>query len=117
VLIDKSAQRLAKIDGTLFRDVTFGWGILGHLDKGGNFVVEQGECGDGSWAIRHMSLSFTGKIMMFKTITIKSDEILSDFRRIPPDTNFAKGVELLKTEELRLRGENQQAANDTPNAR
>jgi len=38
VLIDpQKAHR--KIDGTLFKDVSFGWGILGHLDRGGHFQV------------------------------------------------------------------------------
>ena len=35
LLIDKETRRLARIDGTLFQEVTFGWGILGHLNKGG----------------------------------------------------------------------------------
>src|SRR4029077_16746133 len=32
VLLDPQKQRIARIDGTLFKDVGFGWGILGHLD-------------------------------------------------------------------------------------
>ena len=35
VLIDANRNRLAKIDGVLYKDVSFGWGILGHLDRGG----------------------------------------------------------------------------------
>ena len=102
VLIDSAARRLARIDGTLFKEVGFGWGILGHLDKGGHFLVEQSEVGDGSWDISHMSLKFTGKILLFKTIAITSDEVFSDFRRVPADTTFAQGVEMLKAEQARL---------------
>ena len=39
ILIDASKDRIAKIDGTLMKDVGFGWGILGHLDRGGHFLV------------------------------------------------------------------------------
>jgi hypothetical protein len=49
-----------------------------------------------------MSLSFTGKILLFKSIAIKSDEVFSDFRRVPDDTTFAQGVEMLKAEEAKL---------------
>jgi hypothetical protein len=106
LLIDKNACRLAKIEATLFREVTFGWGILGHLDKGGTFLVEQADVGDGTWEVTHMRLDFTGKIMMVKHLAIKSEEAFSDFRRVPDDLTFAKGVELLKTEQARLqRGE------------
>jgi hypothetical protein len=102
VLIDAAARRVARIDGTLFKEVGFGWGILGHLDKGGHFLVEQRDVGDGSWDISRMSLTFTGKILLFKSIAIKSDEVFSDFRRVPADTTFAEGVEMLKAEEARL---------------
>ncbi|MGA8212271.1 MAG: hypothetical protein WB799_01675 [Candidatus Sulfotelmatobacter sp.] len=102
VLIDSEARRIARIDGTLFKEVGFGWGILGHLDKGGHFLVEQGDVGDGSWDISRMSLSFTGKILFFKSLAIKSDEVFSDFRRVPADTTFAQGVEMLKAEEAKL---------------
>jgi hypothetical protein len=105
VLIDKGAMRLAQIHATLFREVSFGWGILGHLDKGGSFLVEQADVGDGTWDITHIQLSFTGKVMMVKSISIKSDETLSDFRRVPDDLTFAKGVELLKQEWARLQHE------------
>jgi hypothetical protein len=107
VLIDSAARRIARIDGTLLKEVGFGWGILGHLDKGGHFLVEQRDCGDGSWDVSRMSLGFTGKILLFKSLSIKSDEVFSDFRRVPADTTFAQGVEMLKAEQAKL-GENHQ---------
>ena len=102
VLIDAKQHRLAQIDGTLFRDVGFGWGILGHLDHGGHFLVEQGSVCKNGWAITHMSLSFTGKILLFKSLNIKSDEVYSDFRPVPADLTFAQGVEMLKKQEAVL---------------
>jgi hypothetical protein len=102
VLIDPESRRLARIDGTLFKDVTFGWGILGHLDRGGHFLVDQQAVGDGSWDISRMSLSFKGKILLFKSIAIQSDEVFSNFQRVPSDTTFAQGVQMLKAERARL---------------
>jgi hypothetical protein len=104
VLIDPAARRIARIDGTLFKEVGFGWGILGHLDEGGTFLVEQQDLADGSWEISHMRLRFTGKLLLFKTIAIKSDEVFSDFQRVPADITFAQGVEMLKTERVKLSG-------------
>ena len=49
MLIDPKAMRIAKIDGTLFKDVDFGWGILGRLYKGGKFFIEQRDVGGGHW--------------------------------------------------------------------
>lgn len=96
VLIDTQKQHIARIDGTLFKDVTFGWGILGHLDRGGHFMVDQTDVGDNSWSISRMALAFTGKVLLFKSITIKSTEVFSDFHPVPPNLTFAQGIELLK---------------------
>ena len=102
LLIDTNARRIARIDGTLFRAVTFGWGIIGHLDKGGHFLVRQADLGDGTWDITEMDLSITGKILFFKSISMVSDEVFSDFRRVPDNLTFAQGVELLKSEREKL---------------
>jgi hypothetical protein len=102
LLIDAAAHRLARIEGTLFRDVTFGWGIIGHLDKGGYFRVQQADVGDGSWEITSMKLKVTGKILLFRGLNITTDDVFSDFRAVPPDLTFAKAVNLLKTEQQKL---------------
>ena len=102
LLIDANQHRLAEIDGTLFKDVSFGWGIIGRLDKGGHFRVEQVDVGDGAWEITEMNLSITGKVLIFKTLNFVTKEVFSDFQRVPNDTTFAQGVELLKSQEQKL---------------
>jgi hypothetical protein len=102
VLIDARQKRIAKIDGILFKDVTFGWGIFGRLDKGGRFVVQQGVVADQHWDITRMNISFTGKELLLKKLAIKSNEVFSDFRTAPPNLTFAQGVELLKKQHAAL---------------
>jgi hypothetical protein len=99
VLVDARQNRIAKIDGTLQKDVSFGWGILGHLDKGGRFEIEQGDIGEGQWRITHMDAAFTGKILIFKSLAYKVTEIYSDFHLVAGDLSFAQGLEVLKKHE------------------
>src|SRR5208282_664045 len=99
VLLDAVHDRIACIDGTLFKEVGFGWGILGHLDRGGRFLVQQQEVGDNLWEISGMTLNFTGKILLFKNLSIISTEMFSDFKQVPSDLTFAQALELLKKEE------------------
>ena len=114
LLIDSVERRIARIDGTLSREVGFGWGILGHLDKGGHFLVDQRDVGDNSWEVSRMSLNFAGRILLFKSLSIKSDEVFSDFRRVPDDTTFAQGVEMLKAERVKVAENHAQAAVTEP---
>jgi hypothetical protein len=102
ILIDPNQHRIAKIDGVLGQDVVFGWGILGHLDRGGHFLVEQGDVNNGDWEITRMALAFTGKILFFKSLNIKSTETFSDFRSVATNLTFAQGLELLKKQEATL---------------
>jgi hypothetical protein len=102
LLIDTSQMRIARIDAMLFKDVSFGWGIFGRLDKGSRFVVQQGAVADQTWEITHMEMSFTGKELLFKKLLIKSNEFFSDFRPVPPNLTFAQGAELLKKEEAAM---------------
>jgi hypothetical protein len=108
LLIDSKARRIARIDGTLSREVAFGWGIIGHLDQGGQFIVQQGDLGlgDGAWGITEMKLNITGKILLFKSLSLVSDEVLSNFRKMPDNLTFAQAVGMLKTEQDRLAHDN-----------
>lgn len=99
VLVDAAHDRFASIDGHLFKEVGFGWGILGHLDPGGRFILHQQEVGDNLWEISSITLTFTGKIMLFKSLNINSTEIFSTFKRVPSDLTFAQAIELLKKEQ------------------
>jgi len=97
-LVDTTDNHIASIDGTLFKAVGFGWGILGHLDRGGRFIVHQQEVGDNFWEISSMTLNFTGKILLFKSLNISSTEVFSGFKQVPADLTFAHGLEVLKKE-------------------
>jgi hypothetical protein len=98
LLLDTKQNRLAEIDGTLSKDVGFGWGILGHLDRGGRFLVQQANVGNHQWEITRMELAITGKIFFLKKLNFRSTDLFSGFRTVPPDLTFAQGVALLKKE-------------------
>jgi hypothetical protein len=98
LLLDSTENRIAKIDGMLEKQVSFGWGILGHLNRGGRFLVQQADVGNHQWEVTRMELSFTGKILLFKNLSIRSSEVFSDFHPVPSNLTFAQGVELLKKE-------------------
>ena len=102
LLIDPKARRLARIDATLFKEVSFGWGIFGRLDKGGSFRVQQAEEGDGQWVVTQMTLKLTGKVLLLKGLNLNSDEVFDNFQRMPDNLPFARAVELLQNEKERL---------------
>jgi hypothetical protein len=96
LFISLDAKRICKIDANLFKPVEFGWGILGRLDKGGRFLIEQKDVGGNRWETTHSVLRFNGKALMVKTIKIEEDETLFDFQKVDKDLTVAQGIEVLK---------------------
>ncbi len=96
MVIDQTAGRIAEINGELFKDVDFGWGILGRLFQGGKFIIHQAEVGDGKWEETQERLQFNGKILIFKNLAIDSNETMTDFRPVPSNLTTAQALQLLQ---------------------
>ena len=76
MLIDAKQERVARIDGILTSEVGFGWGILGHLNQGGHFMVDQADMGGGNWEVTRMGLDLTGKITSVQVSGVQIDQNL-----------------------------------------
>lgn len=98
--IDSSATHMARIDAQLIEDVTFGWGLLGKLKKGGTFHVVQGEVAPGHWEIVALDVNMTGYAVIFKSINVKQHQLHSDFHRMPDDLSMARAYEMLQKDPL-----------------
>jgi hypothetical protein len=94
--VDRPAMRLAIIEGRLMEDVRFGWGILGHLDKGGTFKVVQKNVGDNHWDAVSVDLNLQGRAIIFKTLNIRQKQVLSEYRRVPDNLTIAGAYEILQ---------------------
>jgi hypothetical protein len=105
-LVDVKQQRIARMEGTLLKDVNFGWGFLGHLDHGGSIVLEQTNVAGHNWIMSQIGVRLTGKILLFKNINYNQTETSSDFQKVPEDLTFEQGLELLKKQEEKLLADN-----------
>jgi hypothetical protein len=105
--IDRAGGRLSRMDGALFEDVTFGWGLLGRLNKGGTFSVTQNRVGENHWEIVGLDVRMTGKAVIFKSINVKQMQRLSDFRRVSDELTIAEAYQMLEKGEHPVSAENQ----------
>jgi hypothetical protein len=96
LLADGEQKRLAEIDGRLTSPVKFGWGLLGHLDKGGTFLVTQQDLGSGHWELTMLDVEMNGKALFFKTIGVREKELHTDFQQVPEGTRPRQAFELMR---------------------
>lgn len=99
MLVDAASRRIARIDGTLFRDVTFGWGLLARLQSGGKLTVVQQEILPGHWEITDLKLDLVGKALLLKSVKIQQTQKYTDFSRVPGNLSVAQAIDLLKKRE------------------
>ena len=84
-----------RILGRLIADVKFAGGLLGHLEKGGQFNVEQTELSANQWELTVMEVNVKGKALFFKTIAVEEKEYRSDFRRVRDGLTLAEAADML----------------------
>jgi hypothetical protein len=93
--VDCKQERLAGFDGHLTQAVKFGFGLLGHLDKGGHFEVRQAEVVPGHWDMTTLSFEMTGKALLFATIGVQKKENHRDFHRVSDDLTLTQAADIL----------------------
>jgi len=93
--VHATQRRLLRISGQLIADVKFAGGLLGHLERGGHFNVEQRELLPGQWDLTFMEVNMQGKALFFKTIAVQEKEYRSDFRTVPDDLTLTEAADML----------------------
>lgn len=96
IQLDVKDNRLAEIRGHLTHEVKFGGGVLGHLNKGGQFFVKQERVAPGFWELTALNVEMNGKALFFKTISVRQKYSRSDFRKVSDDLTVAQGIKILR---------------------
>jgi hypothetical protein len=81
--IDRAQERIVQIQGKLVKDVSFGWGILGRLSKGGIYEIAQTQLTPGKWRITTLNVDMKGRILLldsFRFIRRETDTRLRPTR-------------------------------------
>lgn len=95
ILIDRAEKRIARLEGTLFKDVTFGWGVLGKLNRGGSIEITRSKEAGKHWCVTRVQLKFEGRVIIFKSLNIDETETSWDYRPVPRMT-VAQALEFLR---------------------
>ena len=93
--VNAKQKRLVSINGQLMNEVKFAGGLLGHLEKGGQFAVKRAEIVPGHWEVTEMAVNMRGKALLFKTISVQQKELHQNFERVPDDLTMSDAAALL----------------------
>ena len=94
--VDPSSRRLVKIEGTLVKDVNFGWGFLASFHRGGHFVMQQSKISGGIWKQTFLQVDFDGTKLLFGQLHVHFKEWSQSFDRLPDHPTLAQAVNMLE---------------------
>jgi len=83
IWIDEQAREVVKIDATAIDDLSFGYGVLGRLNKGATVTVRQQRIEDGLWLPVSIRFDGEGRALLFRKLTINFALDWFDYRRVP----------------------------------
>lgn len=95
VWIEPVQERIVRIEGVLVKDVNFGWGIVGHLNKGGIYEIAQTQLSPGKWRITMLDVDLKGKTFLINSFRFKRKEMNSRFHPVASDMTYQEAVEEL----------------------
>ena len=93
VLIDLDEKRLAGISATLTQQVDFGYGLIGHLRKGGTVDVNRLRLAPGIWKTSSFRIDIKGRFIFFKTIDKQQEEVHSAFKSVASGTTTLQALQ------------------------
>lgn len=96
LVVDGKRMRLSQLRGQLVSRVNFGYGLLGHLNKGGTFNVKQGMVTKDHWDMTLLDTELTGKALFFKTISVREKLIESDYERVSDSLTLEEAAKILQ---------------------
>lgn len=95
VWIEPEQERIVRVEGKLVKDVSFGWAILGHLNKGGIYEIAQTEIAPGIWRVRTLNVDVKGKVLLVTNFKFFRQEHDTNYRPTPASTHYRDAVEAL----------------------
>jgi len=93
MVVDDQRKRIVKLDAHLFREVDFGWGLLVHLYKGGNLLLEREPASPPGANVLALTLNIDGRILLFKKLEVHWS--FDHFRWFDRSIDLATAVSLL----------------------
>jgi hypothetical protein len=99
VWIDAKTHYVVRMEGTIFRGVNFGWGMLAHIYPGGKLEMNQVDVGGNRWIFIDFSMELTVRALMIKTLKIHNSAKASGFQIIAP-MSYQDAIHLLLTTPL-----------------
>ena len=89
-----------EVQGKLVKDVSFGWGIVGRLNKGGIYEISQTQLSPGIWRITTLNVDVKGRMFFLNSFRFMRRESNSHFRPVSASLTYPAAIQTLLADPL-----------------
>ncbi len=93
--IDAKTKHVVRMEGTIFRPVNLGWGVVAHIYPGGTLLLEQADVGSGRWVFTHFTENLTVRALLVKTVNVHAKIDAFDFQVLPGPMTYQDAIRML----------------------
>jgi hypothetical protein len=97
VFINLHDKRITHLSGSLESRVEFGYGLIGHVERGGTTEITRVQVSPGVWKTSAEKIDIDGRFVILKTISKHQAETRTAFEPVAPDTTFAQALEKIES--------------------
>ncbi|WP_348268601.1 hypothetical protein [Edaphobacter sp. DSM 109919] len=95
VWIDAKSRQVVRMEGTIFRAVNFGWGMLAHIYPDGHLLLEQAIAGGNRWIFTQFKEDLSVRALMVKTIHVHTNVDAGSFQTLAGPLGYQDAVRML----------------------
>lgn len=93
--IDAKTRHVVRMEGTIFRPVNLGWGVVAHIYPGGTLTLEQADAGNGRWIFTHFTEDISVRALLVKTVNVHAKVDAFDFQILPGPMTYQDAIRML----------------------
>jgi hypothetical protein len=82
------------VDAQIVQTVQFGFGLLGHVNRGGHFGYAKQQLDDQNWKMVQVSIHLDGRVLMMKSLSRDQEVTRSDIQVVPQELSLVEASKM-----------------------
>lgn len=95
IVVNQRLKRFVEMRGHLISRIDFGYGLLGSVEKGGEFEIHREQVSESHWKTDLVDVHVSGHVILFKTVSKDHHEARSQFQPVPTTISLDEAKHLL----------------------
>lgn len=95
IVVNQRLKRFVSMHGHLISRIDFGYGLLGYVEKGGEFQIHREQVSPTRWKTDLVDVHVAGRVILFKSVSKDHHEARSDFQPVPTSISLNEAKQLL----------------------